>query len=207
MIVNLLTLNPSKTEFMLNGLPQRLSKNQSPSLSLPPVQPVLPCSSARNLGFVFDSSLSFIQQISKLSSSCHYHIRDLRRVRNSLDHKTAPTIATSLVYFRLDYCNSLYYSIPAFQLHRLQHIQNALVRIVSRPPLHSQNSPVIHSFHWLKSEQRIQYTIISISHNLLHSATPFYLYRLVNIQPTHPIRSSNCLCLVHPNHFSTQILR
>ena len=116
---NLLTLNPSKTEFMLMGLPQQLSKIHSHSHSLPPAQSILPCSSARNLGFVLDSSLSFSQQISKLSSSCHYHIRDLRRIRNSLDHKTAATIATSLVHFCLDYCNSLYYSLLASQLHHL----------------------------------------------------------------------------------------
>ena len=198
MTANLITLNPSKTEFMLIGLPQQLSKIHFPSLSLPPAQPILPCSPASNLCSVFDSSLSFNQQISKLSSSCHYHIRDLRGIRNSLDHKTAATIATSLVHSRLDYCNSLYYSLPASQLHCLQLIQNALAIAVSRTPLHSSISPVLHSLHWFKIDQRIQYKIISITHNLLHSVTPSYLYRLLNIQPTHPTRSSNCLCQAHP---------
>ena len=84
------------------------------------------------------------------------------------------------------------------QLHHLQLIQNALARAVSRTPLHSQISPVLHSLHWLKIEQRIQYKIISITHNLLHSATPSHLYRLLNIQPTYPTHSSNCVCLAHP---------
>ena len=125
-------------------------------------------------------------------------MHDLHRIRNTLDHKTAATIATSLVHSRLDYCNSLYYSLPASQLHRLQLIQNALARAISQTPLHSPISPVLHSLHWLKIEQRIQYKIISITHNLLHNATPSYLYRLFNIQPTRPKRSSNCLCLAHP---------
>ena len=51
-------LNSSKTKFMPIGLPQQLSKIHSPSLSLPPAQPILPFSSARKLGFVFNSSLS-----------------------------------------------------------------------------------------------------------------------------------------------------
>ena len=164
MTANLLTLNTSKTEFMLIGLPQQLSKIHSPSLSLPPAQPILPCSSSRNLGFIFDPfSLSCSQQISKLSSSCHYHIRDLRRIRNFLDHKTAATITTSLVRSRLDYCNSLYYSLSASQLHRLQLIQNALARAVFRTLLQSPISPILHSLHWLKIEQRIQYKIIFIT--------------------------------------------
>ena len=182
---------------MLIGLPQQLSKIHSSLLSLPPAQPILPCSSACNLGFVFDFSLSFSQQISKLSSSCHYHIRDLHHIRNSLDHKTAAIIAISHVHSCLDDCNSLYYSLSASQLHHLQLIQNALAWVVSRTHLHSPISPVLHS-HWLKIERRIQYKIISITHNLLHSATHSYLYRLLNIQSTRPTRSSNCLCLGHP---------
>ena len=197
MTANLLTLTSSKTEFILICLPQHSS------LSLPPAQSILPCSFVRNLGFVFDPSLSlsFSQQIFKLSSSSRCHIRDLRRIRNSLDHKTAATIATSLVHSRLDYCNSVYYSLPASQLFRLQLIQNALARAIFRTSLHSPISPVLHSFHWLKIEQRIHYTIISITHNLLHSSTSFYLRRLFNIQPSEPTRStrsSNCLCLSHP---------
>ena len=144
MTANLLIPNPSKTEFMLISLSQQLSKIHSSSLYLPPAQPILPCSSACNTGFVFDSSLSFSQQISKLSSSCHYHIRDHCRICNSLEHKTADTIATSLVHSRLEYCNSRYYFRPASQLHRLQLIQNALARAVSLSPLHFPISPVLH---------------------------------------------------------------
>ena len=139
MTVNLLTINPSKTEFMLISLPQQLSKIHSPSLSLLPAQPILPRASARNLGFVFNPTLSLSQQISKLSSFCHYKISDLRCIRNSLDHKTAATIATCLVHSRLDYCNSLYYSLPVSQLHRLQFIQKLLTRAVSRTSLHVSN--------------------------------------------------------------------
>ena len=37
MTANLLSLNPSKTEFMLIGLPQQISKISNPSLSLPSI--------------------------------------------------------------------------------------------------------------------------------------------------------------------------
>ena len=38
----------------------------------------------------------------------------------------------------------------------------------------------------------------SITHNLLHSSAPSYLYRLLNIQRTRPTRSSKGFSLVHP---------
>ena len=108
MTANLLSLNPSKTEFMLIGLPQQISKTSNPSLFLPSNHHITPTDSARNLGFIFDSSFNFSKQISSLSSACNYHIRDLRRIRHTLDLKTASVITTSLVHSKLDYCNSLY---------------------------------------------------------------------------------------------------
>jgi len=64
--------------------------------------------SARSLGFIFDEHLTFSDQITSLSKACYYHIRQLRCIRPYLDSSTACTIATSIVHFKLDYCNSLY---------------------------------------------------------------------------------------------------
>jgi len=47
------------------------------------------------------------------------HIRQLRCIRPCLYLETAITIATSIVYSKFDYCNSLYYNLPAYQLNRL----------------------------------------------------------------------------------------
>jgi len=62
---------------------------------------------ARNLGFIFDEHLTFSDQITALSKSRYYHIRDLRCIRPYLDFKTASTFATSIVHSKLDYCNSI----------------------------------------------------------------------------------------------------
>jgi len=62
MTANLLTLNTSKTEFLLIGLKQQLRKIQDCSLAT--------THSARNLGFIFDEHLTFSDQITALSKSC-----------------------------------------------------------------------------------------------------------------------------------------
>ena len=90
MTANLLTLNSSKTEFLLIGLQQQLTKIHNCSFNT--------TDSARNLGFIFDSHLTFSDQISSLSKSCYYHIRELRCIRRYLDFKTASTIAKSIVH-------------------------------------------------------------------------------------------------------------
>ena len=81
---NKLLLNPFKTEFLLIGTKQqRLKFSQLTTLSLG--NDIIPVSSsARNLGFIFDSDMSFTDQINFLSKSCHFHIRDIRRIRHLL---------------------------------------------------------------------------------------------------------------------------
>jgi len=73
MTANPLTLNSSKTEFLLIGLKQQLSKIHDCSLTT--------THSARNLGFIFDKHLTFSDQNTALSKSCYYHIRELRCIR------------------------------------------------------------------------------------------------------------------------------
>jgi hypothetical protein len=54
MSANLLTLNPSKTAFLLIGLPKQLATISNPSLSPIPATVILPSPSARNLGFIVE---------------------------------------------------------------------------------------------------------------------------------------------------------
>src|SRR5678815_4080884 len=105
----------------------------------------------RNLGVTFDPHLSFSNHITNLSRSCFMHIRDLRRIRPTLDFKTASTIATSIVHSKLDYCNSLFLNLEATQLKRLQLIQNSLARAVTRTPKHHHITPILKSLHWIKN--------------------------------------------------------
>src|SRR6218665_2045926 len=126
---NLLRLNPSKTEFIIIGLPAQIKKIPDPTIHLSyNSSPTTFTSDApvRNLGVTFDPHLSFSNHISNLSRSCCMHIRDLRRIRPMLDSKTASTIATSIVHSKLDYCNSLFFNLDSTQIQRLQLIQNSL---------------------------------------------------------------------------------
>ena len=147
-----LTLNPFKTEILLAGLRQQISKIVNPSLSIPSTRPIMPSLSAKNFGFIFDSTLSFFKQISSLSSACHSHIHDLRRILHTLDFTTTSTIATSLIDSHLDYCNSLYYGVPITQIKRLQYIQNGLAHAITRTSRHFHITPIFKSLHWLKVE-------------------------------------------------------
>ena len=134
MTANLPYLNPSKTELMLIGLPQLISKISNPSLpSFKSLYDTYRLGPQTRYHLWFNLHL-FQKQISSLSSACNYHISDLRRISHTLDLKTAIVIATSRVHPKLLYCNSLYLNVPHKQISRLQLLQNSLARAVAGTP-------------------------------------------------------------------------
>jgi hypothetical protein len=205
MSANLLSLNPSKTEFLIFGNQFQLSKLKNPSLQIDSNTVVMPVPSARNLGILFDSNLSFDAQISSVCKSCNWHIRDLRRIRSTLDFNTARTIASSLTHSKLDYCNSLYFNLPAYQISRLQHIQNSLARAVCRVPKHDHITPHLKSLHWLKIPQRIQYKLLSMTFTLLQHRQPSYLHSLITVKPPGSTRSSSLVTLSRQTPVTAQL--
>jgi hypothetical protein len=69
MSCNILSINQSKTEFLLVGLPAQLPKISDPSLFMPSNAIITPTSSARNLGVIFDSKPSMSDHNSSVSKS------------------------------------------------------------------------------------------------------------------------------------------
>ena len=151
------------------------------ALLMPSNVTITPSDSARNLGVIFDSILTMSDHISFVSKSCFMNMRDLRRIRNTLDSTTAKTIATSLIHSKVDYCNSLFLNLPRCQLDRLQLILNSAARAGSNTPRFTHISPVLKSLHWLKIDQRIHNKILSITYNTLQSRKPSYLHNLLQI--------------------------
>jgi hypothetical protein len=191
-------LNPSKTDFLLIGLPKQLSKVANPSLSVSPDVSLSTVASARDLGVLFDSNFSLSNHISPITKSCLFHVRDLRRLRPILDKNTARTIATALIHSKLDYCNSLFLNLPACQLDRLQLVLNSAARAVTNTSKFHHITPILKSLHWLKITERIHYKILSLTYKCLVLNKPTYLRNLLTIQSTFTSRSSTVITLKRP---------
>ena len=99
MSANFLALNPSKTDFIIFGTPQQLCKLQDPSFTLSHnvCRPIKAAASVRNLGVIFDQNLIFHAHITKMSQTCFFDIRDLRRIRSYLSLETTAVIGSALV--------------------------------------------------------------------------------------------------------------
>jgi len=140
---------------------------------------------------------NFDRHISNVCSSSYFHIRALRHIRPYLDSETFKTIACAIVGSRLDYANSVLTGISARNIHRLQRVQNSLVRVVTRSITNSTSA--LNSLNWLPIRQRIDYKLATIVHRSLHNACPQYLSSLLHTYtPTRPLHSSSLNLLSQP---------
>ena len=124
-------------------------------------------SSARNLGFIFDSDMSFSDQINSLSKSCHFHIRDIRRILHLPPLSAATALANSLVSSKLDYCNSLYSGISQANLNKLQRIQNSLARVITNTSKYQHITPTLKNYtDFLSNKESITKSVFSHAKHL-----------------------------------------
>ena len=158
--------------------------------------------SARNLSFILDEHLTFLDQISSVSKSCYYHIPRLRCICPCLDSKIASTIGTSIVHSKLNYCNSLYHDLPKSQIARLQQIQISFARAVVKAPKTCHITAIQRSLHWLKLTERIEYKLLSLTYKGLTTTEPSYLHNLIFVRHARSTSSSALVTVTRPPHHS-----
>ena len=189
---NRLTVNPSKTEYLLIGTSHQRAKLLSSTLYFQNL-PILPSASARNLGVILDSDLSYKKHFSTICQTSYLHIRQLRQIRPCLNMNSAILLANALVTSRLDHCNSLYYGLPESSINRLQRVQNSLARAVLPSfKRHHHITPALHQLHWLPIKDRIIFKIATLTFKTLHYQQPLYLLELISLhRPSRSLRSSS----------------
>ena len=57
-------------------------------------------------------------------------IRDSRRIGKYLSQESVEILIHTLIYSRIDYCNSLYLGLPDNQIQKMQRVQSAAARLV-----------------------------------------------------------------------------
>ena len=81
------------------------------------------------LGVTFTPDLCLEKHASIVSGRCFVQLRQLRRVRRSLDSEAASTLIHSFVSSRVDYCNCLMARAPKKLTEKLHQVMNAVARI------------------------------------------------------------------------------
>ena len=109
MFLNNLRLNNDKTELLVLHAKHR-PKPPLDSINVGDAT-VEPKSSARNIGAIFEDTMSFEEHVNDLYKTAFYHIRN---ISPCLGIDSTKTLVHVLVMSRLDHCNSLLYGLPGY---------------------------------------------------------------------------------------------
>ena len=139
--------------------------------------------------------------ISKLCGAAFNHLHNISRIRKFLSLAVTKTLVHAVVTWRLDYCNSLLYGIPASQLNKVQRVLNAAVRLVCRAPRYCHISPLMRDLHWLPIRQRIHFEVLLFTFKAIHGIAPLYTQDLVLLksQGAYNLRSTRGILLASPS--------
>ena len=155
----------------------------------------LALSHVTNLGVVLDQNLNMDRHISRTSKSAFFHLHNIRRISKYLDQESLLTLTHAFITSRLDYCNSLLYGAPVTQIEKLQRIQNAAARLITRSPKFCHMGPILRQLHWLPIRSRIHHKILTLTFKSIHSLAPSYLSELITTS-----RPSRVLSPLFPKH-------
>ena len=106
--------------------------------------------------------------------------------------EAAKTLVQAFVHSRIDYCNSLLAGISQQSINKLQKVQNAAARVITRSSKRCHITPILKELHWLPVSARIKFKIICYAYQCLNGLAPSYLVDLVEpYTPGRSLRSGN----------------
>ena len=168
-----LKLNSDKTKIMVVA-PQSVQKDVTIHGSFINDKCIRFVSTAKNLGVLLDSELCFNVQVTKVVSSCFHILKLLTRIKSFLTKNQLKTLACTLIFPKLDYCNGLYYGLDKSIIKKLQSVQNNAARLVNkinrfdRVPVNK----LLSELHWLKVNERIVFKILLTMHKCVIGNAP-----------------------------------
>ena len=155
-----LKLNDGKTEIIvIRGNLRNVSIANFGVMSFGDTQ-LVPCESAKNLGVVLDSSMSFRSHIDSIVKTCNFHIRNLYMVKDFVNRKNLVTLVHSLIISKVDYCNSLFIGLPNVILKKVQSVLNRAAKLIFNLPPGVPTTSSLIELHWLPLKARTDVSLL-----------------------------------------------
>ena len=178
-------INPDKTEIVLFH-PKSLHGRVVIKGTFIENQCIRFSTEVKNVGVWLDEQLNLKKHINKIVSHCFKLLKDIGRVRNVLTEKHTEMLVHAVSSSRLDYCNSLYINMNKDNIFKLQKVQNAAARLVTRRRKRDSISGTLANLHWLNVESRIIFKVILLVYKSIHGQCSENLtlsYKQYNCRP------------------------
>lgn len=193
-----LKMNQSKTEIILYGTRQQLSKMSISSVSVGGCMVKL-VDRVRDLGVTMTNTLNLDLHITKKCQIAQMQLRNLKAIRRHLTQKSAEVLVHGLVHSHIDFCNGLFTDLPAYQIQKLQRTQNHAARVVLNASFDQPSTELLKQLHWLPVKARIMYKVLVMVFRVVHGYAPGYLQEMfVPANSRYRLRSQSDCNLVIP---------
>ena len=78
-----------------------------------------------------DYKLSFHSHANSIRKSCFFQLKRLRSIRSFIPKQQFVTLVHAFITSRLDFCNSIFYSLPDSIVNRVQTVQNSCAKCIT----------------------------------------------------------------------------
>ena len=163
--------------------------------------------SAQNLEIFLDENMAVTAQVKKIYQSTYFQIRNINSMRKILSDDTASILVHALITSRLDNGNALLYWISNTLLDKLQLIQNAAARVLSKTHKYDHITPTHIHLHWLPIHQRIQFQILLLTWKTLNRLALSYISQLLTHVPTRTLRCWTNFFFQSPKHYLCMVIQ
>ena len=171
---NMLKLNDSKTEFFIAASQYNMTRLSNLSIKIGTAE-VMPSTTVRNLGVVFDTSMTMSNHVTSLCTSVNFLLWNLSRIRRFIDEDACADAMRALILSKLDYANSLLIGCRNKDIARLQRLQNRAARIIFQVSRRHSPTLLLNSLHWLPIDRRIRFKTLLYVYKALNDLSPIYL--------------------------------
>ena len=132
-----------------------------------------------------------------ISNNCYTAMFNLQRIKYIcmyLTKEACQTFVHGLVMSHLDYTNSFCVHLPDIEINRLQHVQNAVAKLVTRRMKYDSWAQSFIYLHWLPIRKRIIHKILTLVYNTrfnlpprpYHKMSTTYSWAQIRKQPKMP---------------------
>lgn len=192
---NWLSLNAAKSELILCGTRQQLSK--LPNFSIQIAGSVLTRKeSARDLGVILDENMGFDRHVKIVSRNALFHLKSIARLRRSLSQSHAQLLVNALVLSRLDFCCSLFVGVKVDLFKILQRVIKAANKFIQSC---TKSSQIMVTKKQLTASNRVHLRALSIVWQALDGKAPKFISDLFQMEviSRHLRSNSSHLLQVH----------
>ena len=132
-------------------------------------------STSKDLGIILDTRLSYDDHVTNLVSSCMNKLSQINRIRHVFERKMLIMIINSLVFSKLYYCSTVWASISALNLRRIQCVQTSAARIVTGTEKIDHITPCLKALKWLPVVKKLYLLDAVMAFKCINGLAPSYL--------------------------------